>query len=111
MKLSSDCFPFLLLSDKSVVELNRRLEESESDVRVSDLWFRPNISVKDVSAPFVEDEWTYVKGPFTCMKSVRGGEEGCPNHIMHTAFAQYRPKGQNGFEYISGNKSVPLGER
>ena len=48
-----------------MVELNRRLEESESDVRVSDLWFRPNISVKDVSAPFVEDEWTYVKGPFT----------------------------------------------
>ena len=63
--LSSDCFPFLLLSDKSVVELNRRLKESESDVRVSDLWFRPNISVKDVSAPFVEDEWTYVKGSFT----------------------------------------------
>ena len=42
-------------------ELNSRLEESESGVKVSDTWFRPNISVKDVSAPFVEDEWTYVK--------------------------------------------------
>ena len=56
-----DCFPFLLLSDKSVDELNRRLEESETGVQVSDTWFRPNISVKDVSGPFVEDEWTYVK--------------------------------------------------
>ena len=61
MKYLTDCFPFLLLSDKSVEELNRRLEEGESDVRVSDAWFRPNISVKDVSGPFVEDEWTYVK--------------------------------------------------
>ena len=59
--MSTDCFPFLLLSDKSVDELNSRLEESESGVKVSDTWFRPNISVKDVSAPFVEDEWTYVK--------------------------------------------------
>lgn len=57
----ADCFPFLLLSDKSVDELNRRLEESETGVQVSDTWFRPNISVKDVSGPFVEDEWTYVK--------------------------------------------------
>ena len=51
----------MLLSDKSVDELNRRLEESESGVKVSDTWFRPNISVKDVTGPFVEDEWTYVK--------------------------------------------------
>ena len=65
-----------------MVELNRRLEESESDVRVSDLWFRPNISVKDVSAPFVEDEWTYVKGPFTLISNLQGEVEtgeGCPN--------------------------------
>ena len=57
----ADCFPFLLLSDKSVDELNRHLEERETGVKVDDTWFRPNISVKDVSGPFVEDEWTYVK--------------------------------------------------
>ena len=30
---------------------------------------------------------------------------------VHTAFAHYRPKGQNGSEYIYGNKSVPVGGR
>ena len=57
----SDCFPFMLLSDKSVEELNRRLEESESGVSVSDAWFRSNIAVSGVGEPFVEDGWTYVK--------------------------------------------------
>ena len=68
-----------------MVELNRRLEESESDVRVSDLWFRPNISVKDVTAPFVEDEWTYVKGPFT-YEVCRVGVEGCPNQMINRLY-------------------------
>ena len=57
----ADCFPFMLLSDKSVEELNRRLEENETGVSVSDAWFRSNIAVTGAGEPFVEDGWTYVK--------------------------------------------------
>lgn len=51
----SDAYPFLLISDASLTDLNNRLEQPVPMNR-----FRPNIVVKGC-APFEEDTWTRIK--------------------------------------------------
>lgn len=56
----ADGYPFLLVSEESLAELNRRLEargEAAFDVRR----FRPNIVVSGCSAPHEEDQWREVR--------------------------------------------------
>jgi len=51
----SDGYPFLLISEASLADLNSRLEEPLAMER-----FRPNIVIKD-TAPFAEDEYARVR--------------------------------------------------
>jgi uncharacterized protein YcbX len=56
----ADGYPFLLVSEESIAELNRRLAargESPLDVRR----FRPNVLVAGCAAPHAEDEWRDVR--------------------------------------------------
>lgn len=48
----ADAFPFLLISEESLADLNRRLDEPLPMNR-----FRPNIVVSNASTPFEEDTW------------------------------------------------------
>ena len=48
----ADAFPFLLISEESLADLNSRLD---SPVTMRN--FRPNIVVKGCNAPYEEDTW------------------------------------------------------
>ena len=52
----ADAFPFLLISQESLDELNRRLERPMEMVR-----FRPNIVVTGARAPHAEDGWKRIR--------------------------------------------------
>lgn len=52
----ADQFPFLLTTEESLCELNKRLDEPVPMSR-----FRPNIVVKGVDSPFAEDSWQTIK--------------------------------------------------
>jgi hypothetical protein len=51
----SDGFPFLLISEASLNDLNKRLPESVAMMR-----FRPNLVVKNTE-PFEEDFWKFIR--------------------------------------------------
>jgi uncharacterized protein YcbX len=51
----ADGYPFLVISDASLADLNARLEQPLGMER-----FRPSITVSGVS-PYAEDEWTHVR--------------------------------------------------
>ncbi|MET0412659.1 MAG: MOSC N-terminal beta barrel domain-containing protein [Polyangiaceae bacterium] len=51
----ADGYPFLVISEASLADLNARLEQPLGMER-----FRPNITVRGV-APYAEDEWTHVR--------------------------------------------------
>jgi uncharacterized protein YcbX len=52
----TDGFPFLLISQESMDELNRRLEQPLGIER-----FRPNLVVSGAAHPHAEDEWKHVR--------------------------------------------------
>ncbi|HEY5753595.1 MAG TPA: MOSC N-terminal beta barrel domain-containing protein [Chthoniobacterales bacterium] len=49
----ADAFPFLLISEESLADLNHRLDQPLAMNR-----FRPNIVVANAGTPFAEDTWT-----------------------------------------------------
>ncbi|KAI8928819.1 MOSC N-terminal beta barrel domain-containing protein [Entophlyctis helioformis] len=57
----ADGFPFLMLSEESIADVNEHLVSKNDPTRVSVLNFRPNIIIKASSAahavPFIEDTW------------------------------------------------------
>eukprot|EP00095_Tigriopus_kingsejongensis_P011642 maker-scaffold564_size136232-snap-gene-0.32 protein:Tk11642 transcript:maker-scaffold564_size136232-snap-gene-0.32-mRNA-1 annotation:"mosc domain-containing protein mitochondrial-like" len=59
--LYADGFPYLLLSEESVADLNAKMAERNVELEVEPLQFRPNIMVNGVAIPFAEDSWTYIK--------------------------------------------------
>lgn len=52
----ADAFPFLLISQESLDELNRRLEQPVEMIR-----FRPNIVVAGAPEPHAEDHWKWLR--------------------------------------------------
>jgi uncharacterized protein YcbX len=52
----ADAFPFLLISQESMDELNRRLETPMGIER-----FRPNIVVQGADSPHAEDDWRQIR--------------------------------------------------
>ena len=52
----ADAYPYLLISEASLVDLNQRLEKPVSMRR-----FRPNFVVRGNTEPFAEDSWTRIK--------------------------------------------------
>lgn len=59
--LYADGFPYLLVSEESVADLNRKLSDRQVDLKVNALQFRPNFIIKGVPQAFDEDSWTYIK--------------------------------------------------
>ncbi|TRY75757.1 hypothetical protein TCAL_08654 [Tigriopus californicus] len=59
--LYADGFPYLLVSEESVADLNEKLSDRNVDLKVNALQFRPNLVVKGVPQAFAEDTWTYIK--------------------------------------------------
>ena len=55
----SDGFPFLVISDESLRELNARLPEGATPLPMDR--FRPNIVISGSGAPFLEDQWDRIK--------------------------------------------------
>jgi uncharacterized protein len=52
----ADAFPFLVISQESMDELNRRLDEPLGIER-----FRPNLVVSGAAHPHAEDEWKHLR--------------------------------------------------
>lgn len=52
----ADAFPFLLITQESMDELNRRLQQPLGIER-----FRPNLVVSGAAAPHAEDSWTRIR--------------------------------------------------
>jgi len=57
----ADGYPYLLLTEPSVKELNKVLEEKGVDLEVEETRFRPNIYVDGEFSGFAEDMWAHVK--------------------------------------------------
>lgn len=55
----SDGFPYLLVSNESLKELNARLPKGVSPLPMNR--FRPNIVVEGVETPFAEDQWERIR--------------------------------------------------
>ena len=55
----SDGFPFLVVSEESLLELNARLPEGTPPLPMDR--FRPNIVIAGSGAPFLEDQWERIK--------------------------------------------------
>ena len=80
----ADGFPYLLASQESLDELNRRLPEPIKMTR-----FRPNIVVTGVSGPHDEDSWAeYLLGPATFY-----GPKPCVRCVLTTIDPQTGRKG------------------
>ena len=69
--LFADGYPYLLLSEPSVRELNRVMEDSEVELRVEETRFRPNIFIEGDFEGFAEDKWPYVKIGDTVFRNVK----------------------------------------
>jgi len=57
----ADNFPYMMLSQPSVDELNRLLAEEDVDLVVEEKRFRPNIFIDGEFPAFAEDKWAYLK--------------------------------------------------
>jgi len=57
----ADGYPYLLLTEPSVKELNKVLEEKGVDLEVEETRFRPNIYIEGEFPGFAEDSWAHVK--------------------------------------------------
>jgi len=57
----ADTFPYMLMSQPSVDQLNRMLEEEDVDLVVEEKRFRPNILIDGEFPGFAEDKWAYIK--------------------------------------------------
>jgi len=57
----ADGYPYLLLTEPSVRELNKVLEEKGVDLEVEETRFRPNIYIEGEFPGFAEDSWAHVK--------------------------------------------------
>ena len=59
--LYADGYPYLLLSQPSIKELNTVLQEAGHQLRVEETRFRPNILVTGEFPAFSEDKWVHIK--------------------------------------------------
>lgn len=59
--LFSDGYPVMLMAQKSLDELNRRLKARKKNLVVEERRFRPNILIKNTAEAFEEDNWLYLR--------------------------------------------------
>lgn len=75
--LFADITSYMLMTDSSLNELNKRLEHS-----VTSLQFRPNIVVTGTD-PFIEDDWEWIKiGENVVIRNVKP----CPRYMLKLPF-------------------------
>ena len=107
----ADGFPFLVISEASLDELNARLKQSVEMNR-----FRPNIVVSDAAA-FEEDEWkrfeigalefTHVKPCARCVMTTVNPEDGARGSEPLKTLSSFRKLGK---EVFFGQNAVHSGE-
>jgi len=110
----ADGFPFLLTSEASLMDLNRRIFEAHPDEKFIPMnRFRPNIAVSWIDTAFIEDTWAEIQIgevefqvakpcarcpiPQTDQETSRRGKEP-----MRTLLS-FRPKNADGFPYFGQN--------
>ena len=54
-------FPYMMMAQPSINELNRMLELEDVDLEVDEKRFRPNILINGSFAPFAEEQWSWVR--------------------------------------------------
>lgn len=57
----ADSFPYMMMSQPSITELNKLLEEEAVDLEVEEKRFRPNIFISGDFPAFAEDQWPWVR--------------------------------------------------
>ncbi len=92
----ADSYPFLLISEASLTDLNRRL-----DAPVPMNRFRPNLVVKHTEA-FAEDYWKEIQIGATTFQSVKL----CGRCVLITIDQQTAGKGQEPLKTLAGYRTV-----
>lgn len=110
----ADGFPFLLTSQASLMDLNRRMFEAHPDEKFIPMnRFRPNIAVSRIDTPFIEDTWAEIQiGGVEFLVAKPCARCPIPQTDQHTSrrgkepmrtLLSFRPKNADGFPYFGQN--------
>jgi len=91
--LYADGFAYMMMSAKSIAELNAKLKAAGEELQVEETRFRPNILVNGDFPPFDEDKWAWVKIGGAVWRNVRPSDR-CVFTTVDPFKGEKHPKGQ-----------------